>query len=257
MRFTDKVALVTGSGRGIGKATALRFAQEKAEAVILVDLASDRLAQAKQDVEATGSKVLAFEADVTNSKRVNELVAQAKDQYGRIDVLVNNVGASWGEKGLDVTESDWDDIIELNLKSQFLLCKAVVPIMKTNGSGRIVNISSSSARYRSQGFAGHPYIAGKAGVSGFTRQLAFELAEHNITVNSVVPGNVGTEEGLKDWEEAVKSSPKQTAFIMDSTPMKRLAKPEELASAIAFLASDDASYITGVSLDVNGGLWMA
>lgn len=251
MNFENKVGIVTGSGRGIGKATAMRLASDGASGVVIVDLVRERLAKAETDIEALGADVLTMQTDVTDSAQVSDMVATTMEKFGRIDILVNNVGGTWGSDKIDVSENDWDGIFALNLKSQFLCAQAVVPHMSKQGGGRIVNVSSSAGRYRSV-FTGSPYVSAKAGVMGLTRQLALELAEYNIAVNSVVPGNVGSEEGEKDWLELPAD---MRDFVMKSTPIKRLARPEELAAAIAFLASDDASYITGVSLDVNGGLW--
>ena len=251
MRFEGKVALVTGSGRGLGKATATRFAQEGATGVVLVDLEEERLLQAETDIRALGTEVLTLQADVSDSQEVKRMVEKTATRFGRIDILVNNVGGSWGSPKIDVSEEDWDRIVNLNLKSQFLCTQAVVPHMKKQGAGWIVNVSTSAV-YRSV-FSGHPYVSAKAGVMGLTRQLAFELAEYNIMANCVLPGNMATEEGEKDWQSVPR---KLRDFVIASTPMRRLGRPEEVAAAIAFLASEDASYITGVSLDVNGGMWM-
>ncbi|HBY92892.1 MAG: 3-oxoacyl-ACP reductase FabG [Ardenticatenaceae bacterium] len=252
MRFQGRVALVTGSGRGIGKATALRLAREGA-AVAINDVVEERLQQARTDFDAISAQLLTIKADVTDTQQVRQMVDQVVERFGRLDVLVNNVGASWGSTKIDVDEADWDRILDVNLKSVLRCVQVAVPHMVRQGGGKIVNIASSAGRYRSL-FAGHPYVCAKAGILGFTRQLAFELASKGINVNCVVPGNIGTEEGEKDWANLPKDL---TDFIMDSTPIRRLGKPEEIAAAIAFLASDDASYVTGVALDVNGGLWMA
>ena len=186
MRFEGKVALVTGSGRGLGKATATRFAQEGAAGVVLVDLEEERLIHAETDIRALGSEVLTLQTDVSDSQEVKPMVEKTVTRFGRIDILVNNVGGSWGSPKIDVGEEDWDRIVNLNLKSQFLCTQAVVPHMKKQGAGWIVNVSTSAV-YRSV-FSGHPYVSAKAGVMGLTRQLAFELAEYNIMANCVLPG---------------------------------------------------------------------
>ncbi|MDP6771972.1 MAG: SDR family NAD(P)-dependent oxidoreductase, partial [Anaerolineales bacterium] len=150
MRFQGKVALVTGSGRGIGKATLMRFAEEGASGVVVVDLMDERLDQASSDLSSLGADVLTFKADVTNYSDVKHVVRSTVDRFGHIDILVNNVGASWGATGLSVTEKDWDDIIDVNLKSQFMCIKEAVPHMKDKEYGRIINLSSSAGKYRSQ-----------------------------------------------------------------------------------------------------------
>ncbi len=249
MIFEGKVALITGSGKGMGKATAVRLAGEGA-AVVLNDVRQDLLGQSEKDIADTGARVLAINADVTDSRQVKQMVDRTIEEFGRIDILVNNAGATWGSNRLDVSEEDWRGVFDLCLKSQFLCAQAVVPHMKEQGGGKIVNVSSLAGRRRSL-VTSYGYSMGKAGVISFTRQLAFELAEHGINVNCVVPGNILTEEGRKDWETVYTEETKRR--MMAGTPMKRNGESEEVAAATAFFASDDASYVTGVAMDVDGG----
>ncbi len=249
MRFEGKVALITGSGKGMGKATAMRFASEGA-AVVLNDVRQDLLDPSEKDIADMGAKVLAINADVSDSRQVNQMVNRAVEEFGGIDILVNNVGVDYGTPGVGLDEKDWDRLMDIDLKSHFLCAQAVVPHMKKRGGGKIVNISSGAGR-RVSIVNTYAYVTSKGATISFTRQLAFELAEHGIRVNCVVPGNVATEEGKKDWESW--SREKRDA-LMDLTPMKRMGEPEEIAAATTFLCSDDASYVTGVALDVDGGV---
>ncbi len=250
MRFDGHVALITGSGKGIGKATALRFASEGAS-IVLNDTREDLLDQGQKDVEAAGSKALAVKADVSDGKQVRGMVDQTIKEFGKIDVLVNNVGVDFGSYKIDADEKDWDRLMDIDLKSQLLCAQSVVPHMVKAGGGKIVNVSSMAGR-RSFPVASHAYSMAKAGVISFTRQLAWEVAEKSIRVNCVVPGNIATEEGLKDWDTVYPQEVKD--LMMAGTPMKRLGRSEEVAAVIAWLASDDSSYVTGVFLAVDGGM---
>ncbi len=247
-RFEGKVAIVTGSGKGMGYVTALRFASEGA-AVVINDIDQGLLDKAEKSIKATGAKVLALNVDVSDSKQVKGMVDRTIEEFGRIDILVNNVGVDWGNMEIDQKEEDWDRLIDIDLKSQFLCCQAVVPHMKAQKDGRIVNISSNAARGRSR-VTSYAYDCAKAGVIILTHKLAIELAQYGIRANYIAPGNTGTEEGKKGWATAPKEV---TDLMLANTPMRRLAEPEEIAAATTFLASDDASFITGTCIDVDGG----
>ncbi len=260
MRFEGKVALVTGSAQGMGKATALRFASEGAS-VVLNDIIQDLLDQGRTSLASTGSKVLTVNADVTDKQQVDRMVDQVVAEFGKVDILVNNAGGDWGNTKIDASEEEWDAVVDLNLKGQLLCAQAVVPHMVKAGGGSIINIASQAGR-RASLFTSHAYGMAKAGVISFTRQLAWEVADKSVRVNCVVPGNIATEDGLKQWNGLPKGLwggesgdyYAGTDVIMASTPMKRLGRPEEVAAVTAWLASDDASYITGVFLEVDGGL---
>ncbi|HKQ02723.1 MAG TPA: SDR family NAD(P)-dependent oxidoreductase [Actinomycetes bacterium] len=246
--LADRVAIVTGSGQGIGRATALLFSQQGAR-VVIADIRDDTRAETLRQVTEQGGDGIAVRADVTDPRAATDLAAAAMDAYGRIDVLVNNAGTSWGSTGLDVTEDDWNGIVALNLTGQFNCVRAVVPHMKHRRYGKLVGIASDAGRFLSYG-AGLPYVAAKAGVHGMYRRLAEELGGWNITANVISPGNVLTEEG----KEYMKM-PSMRGLVRDC-PMGRWTEPEELASAVLFFASDLSSHVTGSTVSVNGGWHM-
>ncbi|HBY92895.1 MAG TPA: hypothetical protein DEP84_02860 [Chloroflexi bacterium] len=253
MLLKGKVAMVTGVGRGIGKATALALAKEGSN-LVLAELNEETLFRTTDEVRAIGAEVVARQTDVTDSEQVHAIVAAGIERFGRIDVLVNNVGGNWGGMSVDVDEETWHKILDLNVTSQFLCAKAVVPHMQAQRDGRIVNIASNAGRYMSRYFAGLPYCAAKAGVSGLTRELAYRLARDGIRVNAIEPGHVFTELTAEDWP---RFSDELKKTIIDEIPLSRMAEPSEIADAIVFLASDESSYMTGATLEVNGGLWMS
>ena len=253
MKLQGKVALITGSGQGIGKATALALAGEGA-AIVVNDIVPERLQQASADLKAAGARVFAVGSDVTRHEQVSEMVTQAVETFGRIDILVNNVGAgrTTGD-GVEIPAPEFKRLIDLNLKSQYLCCHAVVPHMQKQRQGKIVNLSSVAGKYRA-GMADLAYTTAKAGVLGFTRFLACELGPYGIHVNCIVPGNVLTEAGEQKWKAWPERKREKR---LQETPLRRQARPEDVAKAVLFLVSEDSSYITGVSLDVNGGWWMS
>jgi NAD(P)-dependent dehydrogenase (short-subunit alcohol dehydrogenase family) len=253
MRFDGKVAVVTGSSDGIGRAAALVFAREGGQ-VVLNARGAERLELAGAAVAAVGKRPLVIGGDVNQAAVVERLVHETLEQFGRLDILVNNAGGGTLLRFLEeVTEEDWDLTVNSNLKSAFLCCKAVAPVMKRQRYGRIVNVSSVAGRNVSR-LSGPQYSSAKAGLLGLTRHLAQDLAPFGITANAVAPGPTLVDRVAKKW---ALRSPEDQARILANIPLGRLAQPEEVATVIAFLASDDASYVTGVTIDVNGGSFMS
>ena len=249
-RLSGKAAIVTGAGGGIGEAVARTFAREGAR-VTVADIQEDPVRGVAAAIQREGGKAVALRADVTRAADVEAMVKAALDAFGQVDILVNNVGGySVLRTTWEIEESEWDFIVALNLKSAFLCCKAVIPHMLARGYGRIVNLSSIVGRSAPTLSAAH-YSAAKAGVRGLTWHLARELAPHGITVNAVAPWITLTER-LKKLR-----SPEVDAALKAQTPIGRFAEPQEIADAILFLASDASAYMTGATLDVNGGMLMS
>ena len=249
-RLSGKAAIVTGAGGGIGEAVARTFAREGAR-VTVADIQEDPVRGVAAAIQREGGKAVALRADVTRAADVEAMVKAALDAFGQVDILVNNVGGySVLRTTWEIEESEWDFIVALNLKSAFLCCKAVIPHMLARGYGRIVNLSSIVGRSAPTLSAAH-YSAAKAGVRGLTWHLARELAPHGITVNAVAPWITLTER-LKKLR-----SPEVDAALMAQTPIGRFAEPQEIADAVLFLASEAAAYMTGATLDVNGGMLMS
>ncbi|PLR95311.1 SDR family NAD(P)-dependent oxidoreductase [Bacillus sp. T33-2] len=257
MRFTDTIAVITGGGSGIGKAAAMRLANEGAK-VILVGRTKSKLQQAAREINSDKRIPVAeiFAADVSDEEDVSELSEFVKQQYGDLHVLINNAGGSVHSRIMDTAPSDWDYVHKTNLKSVFLVSKMLGKLMSESAENdgevsqnrSIVNVASLSGH---QAGAHIPhYSAAKAGVINFTKALALELSTFGIRVNSVSPGFVDTpltEEGLKN-EQFVKA-------IKRNTALKRVGRPEEIANIIAFVASSEASYMTGSDVLVDGG-WL-
>jgi len=242
-----RVALVTGGARGIGRAIVERLASLGAN-VVIADMLFDLAKQAADEISKdTGSKVIAQSVNVTDGKSASDLIEQILKEFGKIDILVNNAGITRDTLILRMAEADWDAVLSVNLKGVFNCSKAVVRPMMKQHYGRIVNISSVSGQ---AGQAGQTnYSASKAGVIGFTKALAREVASRQITVNAVAPGYIPTAL-TNDLPDDLKQS------ILNATPVGRMGKPEEIAAAVAFLASEEAAYITGQVLGVDGGLAM-
>jgi NAD(P)-dependent dehydrogenase (short-subunit alcohol dehydrogenase family) len=253
MRFDAKVAIVTGSSDGIGRAAALIFAREGGQ-VVLNARGRERLEAARVSVQAVGKPPLLVAGDVSQASVVERLVGETLQHFGRVDILVNNAGGGTSLRFLEeVTAEDWDLTVNSNLKSAFLCCQGVVPAMKRQRSGRIVNVSSVAGRNVSR-LSGPQYSSAKAGVLGLTRHLAQDLGPFGITVNAVAPGPTLVDRVAKKWSFR---SEQDRSHILENIPLGRLAQPEEVATVIAFLASADASYVTGVTIDVNGGSFMS
>ncbi len=246
-----KSALITGASRGLGKAIALRFAQEGCDiALNYVDLpgltnAGDAEATAAE-IRALGRHCVCLEADVTDLPAVEGMVAAAIAALGKVDILVNNAGITRDRTLKKMAKEDWDAVLAVNLTGAFHCARAVIEHMRERGSGRIVSLSSVVGQMGAIGQTN--YAASKAGLIGFTKSLAREVARRGITVNAIAPGYIATEMTRAIPEEAM-------AQILPTIPAGRLGRPEEIAEAALFLASDGAAYITGQVLGVNGGLY--
>ena len=247
MDFKDKVAIVTGASRGIGRAIALEFGGRGARVVVNFNQNSSAADEVAKKISESGGEAFTHQADVSVFEQADGLVKTAIEKYGDLHILVNNAGITRDGLIMTMSESDWDDVIQTNLKSTFNCCKAAIRHMLRRRYGRIINIASVS------GIMGNPgqtnYSASKAGQIGFTRALAREVASRTITVNAIAPGFIQTDIWSTVPEDAQES-------LMDIIPLGRVGQPEEIAKAAAFLASDDAAYITGHILTVDGGIAM-
>ena len=248
----DRIAVVTGAANGLGREIALLLAREGAR-VVLGDLDAAGLDKTAAAVAAAGGAAVAVAGDLTEEAPAQRLIATCVERFGRIDILVNDVGGSRNAKIWEMKAQDWDFVLRLNLRSTFLCTRAAVPYMIRQKHGRIVCMSSGAREgtpWTAYYQGGSAYSAAKAGVHGFVRDVALELAEHRINVNAVAPGPIDTERfgpGLKRLNETVEYSPNHM------TPLRRLGQPIEIANAVLFLASAEASYITGVTLQATGG----
>jgi len=249
MRLGEKVAIVTGSAQGIGKAIAQRLASEGAT-VIVADMIEDLARATSQEIESQGGKAIPVKMDITNSKEVRAAVEQVLKQCGKIDILVNNAGWDKIEPFVQSTEETWDKVIAINYKGPVIVTRAVLDNMISNNYGRIVSIASDAGRVGSSGESVYSGCIG--GIIAFSKTLAREVVRFNITVNCVSPGPTGTPAVLKFME----TNPKMMEPLKSAIPMKRLARPEEIAAAVLFFTSDGAGYITGQVLSVSGGLTM-
>lgn len=256
--FTEgKVILITGGALGLGRATANLLAPTGAW-MVLADRDGEGARRAATEL-GVGDRAIGLEVDVLDWDQVQEMVRTTVTKFGRLDALVNTVGGSSGHGvrgGRTIEEldlDDWDRTFALNVKSVFLCCRAALPALRAAGGGRIVNTASVAGRSQSQ-LGGPQYAASKAAVIGFTRQLAFQLAKENITVNAIAPGPTLSERVAAIWDRRAEAERDE---ILARIPMGRLGTVDELAAAVVFLLSDLAGYITGQTLDANGGLYMS
>jgi 3-oxoacyl-[acyl-carrier protein] reductase len=248
MRLEGKKAIVTGSSRGIGRAIAIAFAREGAHVLINYVSRDSEAQKVATAVQAFGRTPLVYKADVSDAAQVQGMAEKALAHWGRIDILVNNAGITHVATPFEMTEQDWDRVLRINLKSAFLCCKAVLETMVKQGGGRIINISSMVGK--SGTISGPAYIASKAGMIGLTKALASHLACYNILVNAIVPALIDTE--MLRWR-----TPEQWKETMETIPLRRLGDPMDMAEAAVFLASNGGNFITGATIDVNGGLYMS
>ena len=245
--LSGKVALVTGASRGIGRATALRLASDGAKVALNFASNVSKAEEVKREIEAAGSEAMLLQGDVSKLEVVTELVQKIVDAWGRLDILVNNAGIARDNLLLKMSEDDFDKVIATNLKGVFNCTKAVTKIMMKQRGGRIVNMSSVVALRGNVSQAN--YAAAKAGIIGLTKSAARELASRGVTVNAVAPGFIDT-----DMTAALSEKVKEV--LLKEIPAGRMGTPEDVANAVAFLVSDQAAYITGQVLSVNGGLAM-
>ncbi len=252
MRIKDKVALVTGGSRGIGRAICLRLAEEGAR-VAIADILEDEARKTAGDILATGGQAQVVKTDVTQLDQVRACVRQVTDTWGAIDVLVNNAGWDKIEPFLQSEPETWDKVIAINLRGPINFCHTVAAQMAERGQGKIISISSDAGRVGSTGEA--VYSACKAGIIGFSKTLARELARAKVNVNVVCPGPTDT--ALLQQVSAGEKGAKIINAMTRAVPFRRLGQPEEIANAVAFFASPDADFVTGQVLSVSGGLTMA
>jgi NAD(P)-dependent dehydrogenase (short-subunit alcohol dehydrogenase family) len=247
MKLKGKVALITGSTRGIGKEFAMGFAKEGAE-VIVNGRNLEKAKMLSKEIEGLGTRSMAIGADVSQSKDVTRMVEEAIRAFGKINLLVNNAGVNpFILEAEKIKEEGWDQVLDVNLKGVFLCCQAVGRQMMKQGGGKIINISSAAGILGEQGFL--PYCVSKAGVMTLTRVLAYEWSKYNITVNAIAPGFIagGMNTPILNKEILVSG-------LTQQVPLKRLADPEEIVKIALFLASEDSSYINGTTVVADGGM---
>lgn len=246
-KLDGKSAIVTGASRGIGKEIALYLAKEGAKVAVNYSGSQEKAEAVVEEIKSFGGEAFAVQANVDQSEDVQKLISTTLETFGTIDILVNNAGITRDNLLMRMKEQEWDDVLNTNLKGVFLCTKAVTRQMMKQRQGRIINITSIV------GVSGNPgqanYVAAKAGVIGLTKSTALELASRNITVNSVAPGFITT-----DMTDALPEEVKTQ--MLSQIPLAKFGNPEDIAKAVAFLASDDANYITGQTLHVNGGMFM-
>jgi len=243
MRLKDKKAIVTGAGQGIGRSIALKMAQEGAD-VVIAEMNPDTGTQTQKGVEVLGRKSFFLPVDVANQRQVRTMVDQVLKVWKRIDILVNNAGFDRGATLLKVKEEDWDAVLGVHLKGTLNCIQAVSSHMIERRYGKIVNISSIYAK--TGGIAAISYSVAKAGIIGLTKSVARELGRYQINVNVVLPG-------LTLTPTIAKMAEKYRNMIIEDTPLGRIGQPEEVANVVAFLASDEASFVTGAAVEVSGG----
>ena len=244
MRLTGKVALVTGASRGLGKAIAFQIAKEGAQVVVNYAKSAERAREVADAIQSAGGNALTMQTDVSSFEEVEKMVDTIYEKFGRIDILVNNAGVNRDELLISMEKEDWNTVISTNLGGLFHCTKAVAKYMMLQKNGRIINISSIAGERGGRGQSN--YAASKGGVNAFTRSVAMELAPKKITVNAVAPGVFETEMSSTVIRRAKD-------HILNSIALKRLGQAKEVAKVVAFLASDDSSYITGEVIRVDGG----
>ncbi|MBZ5751642.1 acetoacetyl-CoA reductase [Metabacillus rhizolycopersici] len=244
--LNNKVAIVTGGSRGIGAAISMELAKNGVKIVINYNSKKEVADKMVADIKEIGGEAYAVQADVSNSKDAENLVKEAVNQFGRVDILVNNAGITRDRTFKKLSEEDWRKVIDVNLNSVYNTTSVALPHLLESDAGRIINISSIIGQ--AGGFGQTNYAAAKAGLIGYTKSLALELAKSGVTVNAICPGFIGTEMVAAMPENVLEG-------IVSKVPQRRLGTPEEVASGVVFLCKDGA-YITGQQLNINGGLYM-
>lgn len=246
-RFEGKAAIVTGASRGIGREIALLLGQEGAKVAVNYSGSQEKAEEVVQSIREAGGEAFAVQADVSNSDSVKNMVDETIESFGSVDILVNNAGITKDNLLMRMKEDEWDDVININLKGVYLCTKGVTRQMMRQRAGKIVNVASIV------GVSGNPgqanYVAAKAGVIGFTKTAAKELASRNINVNAVAPGFIST-----DMTDALNEDLKKE--MLKNIPLGQLGSPEDVAKTVLFLLSEDAAYITGQTIHVDGGMVM-
>ncbi|MAG18215.1 MAG: beta-ketoacyl-ACP reductase [Candidatus Diapherotrites archaeon] len=244
--FKEKTCLVTGASGGIGKSIAIILAKENCNVIINYQNNEEKANQIVEEINNLGRKAIAIKANVSDPKEVEAMFKESLKEFGKIDFLVNNAGITRDNLFLKMEENDWDAVINVNLKGTFNCTKAVLPLMISQGFGKIVNLTSISGQLGNIGQTN--YAASKAGVIGFTKSIAKEVALKGINVNAVAPGIINTK-----LQETIPEKVMQK--FLNNIPMKKIGEPKDVAAAVKFLLSDEASYITGEVINVNGGLF--
>ena len=247
MNLDGKIAVITGGSRGIGKAIAMKLARLGANIVVNYTSSANQAEEVVESIKNMGREAIAIKANVANFEEVQNFIAQAEEKFGKIDILINNAGVTKDKLLIKMNEDDWDKVIEVNLKGTYNCTKAVSRKMMKQRSGKIVNVASVVGINGNAGQSN--YAASKAGIIGFTKSIAKELGVRGINVNAVAPGFIQT--NMTDvLSDEVKDQ------IMSQIPMKKLGTPEDVANTIAFLCSDEAKYITGQVINIDGGMVM-
>ncbi|WP_209122696.1 SDR family NAD(P)-dependent oxidoreductase [Alkalihalobacillus sp. BA299] len=246
--LSNKVAIVTGGNRGLGRSMALALAEAGAD-VVIVGRDDQLNKKVVTEVEELGRQALGLSVDLRNVEAIQQMIATVKAQFGKVDVLVNNAGVSSTNFALEVTEQEWDQVMDLNVKSLFFCCQAAGKLMKEQGFGKIINLASVAGAVGDVGIS--PYTASKAAVINLTRSLSLEWARYGIQVNAIGPAYIKT-----DMNNEALENEKVLNKIVGKTPLNRLGQPSELSGAVILLASDASSYMTGQTIFVDGG-WLA
>ena len=251
IRFDEKIALITGASSGIGRATAIEFAKSGASVVVNYNTNKNAADKIVEQIKNDGGQAIAIQANVAVKKDVDHLVQESLDAFnGRIDILFNNAGSLVERQNIEnMSEKLWDEVMDVNAKSVFLCTNAVIPIMKKQGFGKIINMTSVAAR-NGGGLGAGAYSASKAAVLALTKNLAKELSQYGIWVNGISPGVIAT-----PYHDTFSSNEMRENF-KKAIPLHREGKPEEVAWTVLFLASSQADYIVGENVEVNGGIWM-